>query len=154
MTFIEAMGEYVGMDNRWLGARRKALGITQGELADRLTEIGEATIRGTVTAWESNKREIRLLSTLEGTRLLAQALEWTVADLIFAVYGDELNFEHNDKPLPADVAQILERILGYNDGQLAAVWKLLDIVDAIPDVDVTKLQGGHRVLTDNQDDVE
>src|SRR5690349_14958392 len=131
MVFIGEIRECVGMDNHWLGARRKALGITQGELADRLSEIGEATIRGTVTAWESNKREIRLLSTLDGTRILAQALNWKVADLVFAVYGDELNLEMNDKPLPADVAQILERVLGYNAAQRAAVWAMLDIVDAI-----------------------
>jgi transcriptional regulator with XRE-family HTH domain len=154
MGFIGEIGEYVGMDNRWLGARRKALGITQGELADRLTEIGEATIRGTVTAWESNKREIRLLNTLEGVRILAQALDWKVSNVVFAVYGDDLNLEVNDKSLPSDVAQILERILGYNAAQRAAVWAMLDIVDAIPDVDASKLRPGRTLLSDSESDVE
>lgn len=150
----ELIGNKMRIDNSWLKKRRDELGLSQADLVSRLAAAGAEVNRVTVSKWELNKQPVQLLTTVDGTKMLAQALGLSSTDLLLTIYGDELEIEFDAKRISADVLQILERIIGYNTAQRAAVWAMLDIVDAIPDVDASKLKPGRILLSDSEPDVE
>ena len=65
----------------WLQKRLDDLNYTHQDLQHNLAELGINRVRETITGW-TNGKPIALLSNPEDTQKLAQALNWTVMELL------------------------------------------------------------------------
>jgi hypothetical protein len=86
------------MEENWLKIRLNVLGITRQELVDRLARKDPELKREpqTVSHW-TNGNPISLFTNPEHTKHLAEALDWTVAEMLMAA-GYEITTVDTDLP--------------------------------------------------------
>lgn len=73
--------ELVSRFARAIRARRKALGLSAQDVADRTSELGHPIGRSAIAAWENNSRGDRIM--LADALVLAEALNMPVAGLLY-----------------------------------------------------------------------
>jgi len=72
---------YTMTSTHWLKQRREALQITQEQLAERLSAGGMPLTKAAISKWEVSKAPLPL-QTPENRRLIADALELTILELL------------------------------------------------------------------------
>jgi len=72
---------YIMTSSHWLKQRREALQITQEQLAERLSAGGMPLTKAAISKWEVSKAPLPL-QTPENRRLIADALELTILELL------------------------------------------------------------------------
>lgn len=67
----------------WVQQRLDELGYTHQDLKSALAELGIVRVRATITGW-TNGKPIKLLSNPDDTKKLAEALNWSVLEMLIA----------------------------------------------------------------------
>lgn len=91
----------------WLQQRLNELGLTHDDLRERLAQRGIDRVRATITGW-TNGKAIKLLSDPEQASILAEALKWTLTELLLAA-GYEIEADIEIRP------ELYSLIRQYND---------------------------------------
>lgn len=125
------------IDNSWFKQRREALGISQNDIANRLTRLGIKTSRVTISHWESDKNVITLTQSPQGWKALAVALQWEIRDMYIAFMKEDFD---NTK-LPTDIQGIIAELQTFNPAQRVSVRMLLKIIKVFPEMTADDLHG-------------
>ncbi len=98
------------MDN-WIVKRRLTIGISQTEFVERLTKQGLAINRATASQWERGRNNPPI-DNPDVAKVIANALEWSVLDLLIAV-GYDIQIEIDSKEWGTQsiqAAEIIEKL--------------------------------------------
>jgi hypothetical protein len=96
------------MEENWLKVRLNILGITRQQLVDRLA-LKDPNLKRepqTVSNWTSGS-PIILFTNPEHTKHLAEALDWTVTELLIAA---EYDIQTLDTDIPSDLLPLIMQL--------------------------------------------